>query len=263
MAWTETSSLSFSARHEDSQVDAALAVLEALEAHRLRLADLFPQVPANVTVVLHDSPLQLALAHPQLLVARRLASPAGRRYMAGWYTTSEVHSLAPAVLRRLAAGPDSLKALALTPERIYTRLVIGTNSPLFPPPFRPAASMRLIRLAWLTDGMAQFVAGQVPHLRAAFARRLRGRAPDLPPRPRDAALLAGSVYDLLAKERGVDACVRLSLTDTLHSPERMIEQAFDSPYAEVRRRWLAHLDDLARAQPAVTLEPPPGAEPVS
>src|SRR5919204_4432866 len=128
MAWTETASLSFSARHESSQVDAALAVLESLEAHRSRLAELFPDVPTNVTVVLHDSPLQLALAHPQLLLARRLASPAGRRYMAGWYTTSEVHSLAPPVLRRLAAGPDSLKALALTPERVYTLLVVGTNS---------------------------------------------------------------------------------------------------------------------------------------
>jgi hypothetical protein len=262
MAWTETASLSFSARHEASQIDAALAVLEALEAHRSRLADLFPQAPANVTVVLHDSPLQLALAHPQLLLARRLASPAARRYMAGCYTTSEVHSLAPAALRRLAAGPDSLKALALTPERVYTLLVVGTNSSLFPPPFRPAASMRLLRLAWLADGAAQFLAGQVPYLRAALARRLRGRPPELPPRPRDAALLAGSVYDLLARERGLDACVQLALTDTLHSPERLIEQAFDSPYADVRLRWRAHLEELARAQPAVTLEQPPGAEPV-
>jgi hypothetical protein len=261
MSWTETASLSFSARHETSQVDAALAVLEALEAHRTRLEELFPQVPSNVTVVLHDSPLQLALAHPQLLLARRLASPAARRYMAGWYTTSEVHSLAPQVLRRLAAGPDSLKALALTPERVYTLLVVGTNSPLLPPPFRPAAFARLLRLAWLADGAAQFLAGQVPHLRAALARRLRGRPPDLPPRPRDAALLAGSVYDLLERERGLEACVRLALSDEIKPPERMIEQAFGSPYADVRLRWRAHLEELARAQPAVTLDEPPGAEP--
>jgi hypothetical protein len=181
--------------------------------------------------------------------------------MAGWYTTSEVHSLAPQVLRRLAAGPDSLKALALTPERVYTLLVVGTNSPLLPPPFRPAAFVRLLRLAWLADGAAQFLAGQVPHLRAALARRLRGRPPDLPPRPRDAALLAGSVYDLLERERGLEACVRLALSDEIKPPERMIEQAFGSPYADVRLRWRAHLEELARAQPAVTLDEPPGAEP--
>jgi hypothetical protein len=258
MSWTETASLTFTARHEASQVDATLAVLEALEAHRTRLEALFPEVPANVTVVLHDSSLQLALAHPQLLLARRLASPAGRRYMAGCYTTTEVHSLAPQVLRRLAAGPDSAKALALTPERVYTLLVIGTNSPLLPPPFRPGTFARLLRLAWLADGAAQFLAGQVPHLRAALARRLRGRPPDLPPGARDAALLAGSVYDLLARERGVEACVRLALADQLQAPERMIEGAFGSPYADVRLRWRAHLEQLARAQPAVTLEGPQG-----
>jgi hypothetical protein len=257
MSWTETASLTFTARHESSQVDAALAVLESLEAHRLQLERLFPHVPANVTVVLHDSSLQLALAHPQLFVARRLASPAARRYMAGWYTTTEVHSLAPQALRGLAAGQDSWKALSLTPERVYTLLVIGTNNQLLPPPFRPGPFMRLLRLAWLADGAAQFLAGQVPYLRAALARRLRGRPPDLPPRPRDAALLAGSVYDLLARERGVEACVQLALSEEIESHERMIEKAFGAAYADVRLRWRAHLEELSRAQPAVTLDEPP------
>ena len=64
MGWTETPSLSFTARHESTQSDAAIAVLEALETHRAKLEQLFPQAPAHVTVVLHDSALQLALAQP-------------------------------------------------------------------------------------------------------------------------------------------------------------------------------------------------------
>src|SRR5438093_12888866 len=101
VSWAETPSLSFTARHEAGHADDALAVLEALESYRERLEELFPRVPGNVTVVLHDSPLQMALAQPLLPVVRRLASPAARRYMAGWFSRGEVHSLAPARLRAL------------------------------------------------------------------------------------------------------------------------------------------------------------------
>jgi hypothetical protein len=255
VAWTETPSLSFTARHEANQSDAALAVLESLESYRTRLEVLFPRVPANVTVVLHDSALQLALAQPYLPLARRLSAPAGRRYMAGWFTADEVHALAPQVLRRLAAGPSSLKALLLTPERAYTLLVVGVNSQLLPPPFRPRSFARFLRFAWLAEGAAQFFSGQLPHLRAAIARRLRGRPPQLPPGIRDAALLGGSVFDLLARERGIDACVRLAL----HGPgeqrrEAILEDAFDSPFADLRLRWRTHLEELARAEPAVQLD---------
>src|SRR5687767_4908484 len=80
MGWTETPSLSFTARHESTQSDAAIAVLEALETHRAKLERLFPSAPAHIAVVLHDSALQLALAQPYFLIARRLTAPAGRRY---------------------------------------------------------------------------------------------------------------------------------------------------------------------------------------
>src|SRR5437016_4618514 len=100
MSWTETPSLSFTARHEASESDAVLTVLESLEAYRSRLESLFPRLPVDVTIVLHDSGLQLGLAQPYLPLARRLAAPAGRRYMAGWYTREEVHALTPAALHR-------------------------------------------------------------------------------------------------------------------------------------------------------------------
>jgi hypothetical protein len=253
MGWTETPSLSFTARHETSESDAALAVLQALEVHRTKLEGLFGQVPDNVTLVLHDSTLQLALAQPYLPFARRITSPAGRRYMAGWYGRSEVHALSPRALRKLAGGPESLKALMLTPERTYTMLVVGMNNPLLPPPFRPGALGRLRRFGWLGEGAGQFLSGQVPYLRAALARRLRAGEPHFPPGVRDAPLLAGSLFDLLNRERGVEACVRLALHSRPDHPDRIVEEAFGSPSAEVRRRWLTHLDELARAVPEVAL----------
>ena len=66
MAWVETSSPSFTARHEAEPEKDAEAVLDALEAHRARLGKLYPRLPEDVTVILHDSWLQLALALPRL-----------------------------------------------------------------------------------------------------------------------------------------------------------------------------------------------------
>jgi hypothetical protein len=249
--WTETPSLSFTARHEAAQSDAAVAVLESLEAHRTRLEQLFPRTPEDVTVVLHDSALQLALAQPYLPLARRLAAAEGRRYMTGWFTAREVHTLSPHALRRLAAGPDSLRALLLTPERAYTLLVVGVNNPSLPPPFRPSTFMQYRRLAWLAEGAAQYFAGQLPHLRAAIGRRLRGRAPSLPLRGRDAALLGGSILDLLARARGVSSCVRLACYPHTSAPEAVLESTFELPLADLQRRWRAHLGELARPAPAV------------
>lgn len=253
MSWTETPSLSFTARHEASESDAAIAVLDSLEAYRSRLESLFPRVPANVTVVLHDSTLQLALAQPYLPLARRLVAPAGRRYLAGWYARGEVHALAPASLRKIAGGADSLKALMLTPQRAYTLLVIGENSAFLPPPFRPRSLARLLRFMWLIDGAAQFLSGQLPHLRAAIARRLRDGTPSFPPGIRDAPLLGGALFDLLHRERGMDACVRLALSPRPQRAGELVEEAFGAPLAAVRERWHAHLEELARAQPAVSL----------
>jgi hypothetical protein len=246
MAWTETTSLSFTARHEASQSDDALAVLERLEAFRTRLERRFPRAPANVAVILHDSPLQLALAQPFLPIGRRLTAAAGRRYMAGWYTADELHTLSPLALRRLAAGPDSRQALELTPERVYTLLTVGVSNPLLPPPFRPSTLRSYLRSAWIAEGAAQYFSGQLEHLRPAIARRLRGPAPTLPPRLRDASLLGGSVFDLLARRRGDErACVRLATHPHTDRPEAVLEGVFELPHAEVERGWRAHLAELA------------------
>jgi hypothetical protein len=249
MAWTETTSLSFTARHEASQSDDALEVLERLEAFRTKLEGLFPRAPTNVAVVLHDSQLQLALAQPLLPIGRRLAGPAGRRYMSGWFTAGELHTLSPLALRRLAAGADSLQALRLTPERVYTLLTVGVSNPLLPPPFRPSSLNRYLRSAWIAEGAAQYFSGQLEHLRPAIARRLRGPAPSLPPGLRDASLLGGSVFDLLARTKGNEtACVRLATYPHADRAEPVLEEAFDLPYAEVERNWRAHVGELATAK---------------
>lgn len=264
MAWVETASMSFTARHEAGQGDAALAALDSLERHRARLEELFPRVPGGVTLVLHDSALQLSLAHPYLPIARLLTAPAGRRYMAGWFSSSEVHVLSPHALRKRAAGEDSLRAMLLTQERYYTLLVVGANNPLLPPPFRPASFARLLRLAWLAEGAAQYFSGQLAHMRPAIARRLRehegksthtgtrhrersrrARSASFPPARRDAALLGGTVFDLLARERGVRACVRLACHPHSRGAPVVLEDAFELPFAEVERRWHSHLESLA------------------
>lgn len=253
MAWVETTSLSFTARHEASQSDEALAVLDGLELQRAHLEQLFPDVPGNMTVVLHDSLVQLALAHPFMPVARKLAGPAGRRYMAGWFTADEVHTLSPALLRKVAGGPDSLEALRLTPKRAYTLLVVCSNNADLPPPLRPRSLAAYLRFAWLAEGAAQYFSGQLPHLRAAIARRLRGRPPRLPPGIRDSALLGGALFDLLAAERGVEACVRLAGRRLDEPADVLLASEFGSPAEDVKRRWRAHLERLATPEPAVRL----------
>jgi hypothetical protein len=252
VAWAETTSLSFTARHEAGQADEALAVLEALESHRERLEELFPRVPGNVTVLLHDSWLQLSLAQPYLPLARRLASPASRRYMAGWFAAGEVHSLAPEQLRASAGGPDSLEALLLTPVRTYTMLVVGNNNALLPPPFRPGSLSTLRRSGWMLEGASQFLSGQVPLLRAAIAIRLREGRVAFPPRFRDAPIVAGALFDVLAREQGVQACVRLARQPTRDSAAAL-EAAFGLPAAEIAAMWRANLERLSAPAPRVSI----------
>jgi hypothetical protein len=249
--WVETPSLSFTARHEASQADDALAVLDDLEQQRERLEELLPRIPGNVTVILHDSPLQLLVANPLLAVTRRFASRAARRYMVGWYRTGEVHCLAAPMLREIAAGPDSERALLLSPRRIYTALAIGTNNPLLPPPSRPGPLARLLREAWLPEGAAQHFSGQVPFLRAAIATRLRAGRVRFPPGGRDAGLIGGTLFDLLAQEHGERACVRLA-THPATDPRAALEDAFGASAPEIEAAWRGHLERLATPAPAVS-----------
>ncbi len=246
MSWVESFSPSFSARHESSQSDDAARVLDDLEVFRSKARAVFPSTPGEVTVVLHPRPTALALAHPWLPLARRLSAPAARRYYAGWFSEDQIHVLAPDALRaRASGGEGSEQALLLSPRHEYAHLVIGAHNPGLPPPFRPRSFTRYLRLAWLAEGAAAWLSGQVPHLRPAITRRLReGGRPDFPPAPRDALILGGTVFSMLDEEAGPRAAVALARSIPAERPETALTHAFDRPLGELTRDWRDYLDAL-------------------
>jgi len=244
VAWVETDSLSFIARHEDDDTEFAHRTLDALEELRLRLEDRFEIVPGDVTVIIHPHPGWLAAAHPYLPVARLAAAPAGRRYLAGWAMSTELHVLNGRDLEKRAAGSDSLAALLGTAERQYTQLVIGANNPKLPPPWGPRRFLRYLRMTWLVEGAAQYYSGQVPLFRAAVKARLRnGGRPSFPPSPRDAILLGGTIFELLERERGRDACDVLIGRIGRRGARGNLERAFNKRLRHIEADWRSFLEE--------------------
>ena len=251
MAWVETPSTSFVARHESDDAEAAARLLEQLERFRAEIAQRFGMVPpSDVAVVVHPGLWHLALAHPWLPLARLAAAPAGRRYFAGWFSLGEIHVLAPSALEQQASrAPGSREALELAPLHEYAHLVVGANNPELPPPFGPRSFSRYLRWAWLLEGAATWFSGQVPHLRAAVARRLReGQPPRFPPTARDALLLGGTVYSLLERAAGPAACVELAAT---RDPHAALERVFGRPLGDVERDWREHVSAYASGRAGV------------
>lgn len=248
MAWVETDSLSFIARHEEGDERNAERILDSLEELRLRLEDRFERVPGAATVIVHPSSAWLTGAHPLLPAARLAAAPAGRRYLAGWTMAGELHVLNDRALERRAAGEDSLHALRGTADRLYAQLVLASNNPALPPPWGPRRFYRYLRWAWLVEGAGQYLAGQVPLFRAAVRRRLRdGRRPSFPPSARDAIILGGTVLDLLDREVGAHACDVLVSRLRRDGARGSLELAFDAPIADVEAAWRRHLDQGRRS----------------
>jgi hypothetical protein len=246
MAWIETESLSFLARHEAEDSDCAQRTLDALEDLRLRLEERFDDAPAGVTVVVHPTPGWLAAAHPFLPAARLAAAPAARRYLAGWAMANELHVLNDTYLDRRAAGEDSLAALRGTAQRLYVQIVVAANNDRLPPPWGPRRFLRYLRWTWLIEGAAQYYAGQVPLFRAAVSTRLRERRPPaFPPSARDAIILGGTVFDLLERERGPDACDVLASRLRRDGPSGSLELAFDERFRHIEQIWREYLQRLS------------------
>src|SRR5512133_3059468 len=183
MTWIETDSLSFTARHDDADLACAHRVLDSLEELRLRLEDRFSEVPGSVTVILHDNPAWLSMAHPLLPAVRWSAAPAARRYLAGWPMAGEIHTLNDSWMERRSAGEDSLRALRGTAERMYCQIVLAANNPALPPMWTPNRFLTYLRWAWL---------------------------PAVPPSRRDALILGGTIFDMLERHAGPDGCVRMA-----------------------------------------------------
>jgi hypothetical protein len=250
MAWVETVSPSFRARHESADTDDVARMLDSLEATRTRLAVLFPRTVADVTVVVHRSPPLLDLAHPLVPLERLLTAPAARRYVVGSTSTRTIHMLAPrALLARASKVPGSREMLARAPDVLYARLVVGVNNRRLPPPATPGRVRQRLRWAWLVEGAARYFAGQVEHARPAIARRLReGGRPAFPPSLRDAALLGGTILDLLAHEQGPEAAMRLACFLDPAGPAAALRDAFGGrPLVHSEGAWRSHLAQLASA----------------
>ncbi len=250
MAWVESSSARFSARHDDREAADAAQVLRTLDGVVARFEDALGTEAGDLTLVLHGTEAQLDAAAPTLPVLRRMTAPAGRRYVVGWAGEDELHVLSPrALAKRATNAQGSLELLMLTPVALLARNLLATALPGMPPPWTPRAWRRYLRWAWLLEGAAQWMSGGVPHVRPLIARRLReGPEPSFPPARADALLLGGTVFDLATREDGPDAALQLALTAPTDGPRVALERAFDGrSLRHTEAAWRSHLArDAAR-----------------
>lgn len=249
MAWVQTSSPSFVARHEERDGEDVVAVLELLEGTRERLGEAFPSLPGRAAVVLHVSDAQLALAQPYLPLVRRLTARPGRRYLTGWLAGAEIHVLSPRSLaRRASRVAGSREMVQLSPASLYAGLVVAHNNDGLPPPFGRGGFVRWLRWAWLAAGAAQYFSGQTTYARAEISRRLReGPSPAFPPSLADATLLGGSIYSLVAERTGDPSAVTLACSLPPGGARQALGRAFEGqPLSEVEDAWRSHLARMAR-----------------
>ncbi len=245
MAWLETASETFVARHDERDAAEAARVLAQLEYARTRLERLFDVEIGELAVVIHGSTAQLDAAQPWLPVQRAMTAPAARRYVVGAATKTELHVLSPRLLARRASNVEgSLELLMLAPTALLAKRLLT-----------PARKRRLGRRQaapadepWRLEGAAQFFSGQTRHVRPAVVLRTHERpAPSFPPTRRDALLLGGTVFDLLAREEGEPACVRLARAPLAPGA---LEHAFRGrALRHTEQAWRSHLTRLARQSP--------------
>src|SRR3954469_13204636 len=244
MAWVDTASDTFVARHDERDSADAERVLAQLEHARERLERQLEVEIGELSVVLHGSPAQLDAAQPWLPLQRRLTAPAARRYVVGWAGARELHVLAPRLLAQRASNVEgSLELLMLAPAGLLARRAVAVRQPGFPPPVGPRRLSRWMRHAWYVEGAAQWLSGQTAHVRPALARRLReGSPPAFPPGRADALLLGGTLIDLLAREEGDRAAVAA----IREGPQRVLEALGGSRRdRHTAAAWRSHLARVA------------------
>jgi hypothetical protein len=237
MTWLETTSETFVARHDERDADDAHRVLAQLEYARRRLERQLGAEAGDLAVVLHPTSAQLDAAQPWLPLQRARTNPAARRYVVGTVSDNEIHVLAPRVLAQRASNVEgSLELLMLTPSALLAKRLLA-------PPKRRFG--RAGDAPWRLEGAAQFYSGQIKHIRPAVVPRIHeGPAPSFPPGRRDALLLGGTVFDLLAREEGEDACLELAKAA---DPAKALERAFHGrPLRQTEQAWRSHLSRLAR-----------------
>jgi hypothetical protein len=251
VTWAEAASDTFTARFDERDLDETQRVLAQLEFTRERLEPLFGVQLGELAVVVHPSAAQLFAAQPWLVAQRRLTAPAGRRYLVGWAGAEELDVLSPRVLAQRASNvPGSLELIMLAPSALLARRIVMETHPELRPPMGPRKFRSWLRTAWLIEGAAQYFSGQTRHVRPAVRTRLaEGGRPDFPPSVRDAPVLAGTVFDLLAREEGERACVTLARGPHPDGAHGALEQAFHGrPLRHTEDAWRHHLERLASAK---------------
>jgi len=248
VAWVESVSPSFRARHDSTHADDADRVLHLLERTREYLAQYFPRTVDGISVVFHPGVASLAVARPLMPLGWVATAPAARRYVAGWSGPHELHVLLPDALEaRASSVPGSREMLGRAIPALYARRVIVENNPDLPKRVSPRRLGAELRWAWLLEGAARWFGGQTAHARPAIARRLReGRRPAFPPSLRDAPLLGGTVIDLLVYERDETAAARLASRLHPHGPRGALREAFHGRTTpDLEQAWRTHLVALA------------------
>ncbi len=248
MAWVESISASFRARHDQALSEEADQLLDELERTRERLDEIFARTVGELTVVLHSSPSSLAMSNPLVPATWMVTAPAARRYIAGWVGAHELHVLAASVLDERASGvPGSREMLQLTGPALYTRRVVVENNQDLAAARAPRRMVAELKWAWLLEGAARWLAGQTDQARAAINRRLReGQRPSFPPGLRDATLLGGTVFDLLAREEGLRAVAQLATRLHPEGGKAALAEAFTGRSLSLSESaWLSHLRRLA------------------
>jgi hypothetical protein len=250
MAWIESASPSFRARHDSADADDATRVLYSLERTRSHMGEHFPVTVEGLTLVLHGSVLSLSMANPALPAIWFATAPAARRYVGGWAGRTELHVLTRRALEARASNvPGSREMLELTAAALYARRVVAENNHELVHARRPARARLELRWAWMIDGAGRWFSGQTDHARPAIARRLReGGRPSFPPGLRDAPLLGGTVIDLLAREEGEGAAARFVRRLHPQGPRAALTKAFGGrSLTHTEGAWRSHLSRISSA----------------
>ena len=205
-------------------------------------------------MILHPSSGWLSAAHPFLPAARMAAAPAGRRYLAGWATRTELHTLNDSALERraggarFAAGPARHRPSGSTPNWSSPPTTRGSRRPWGPRSFAPLPALGVADRGGrpvLRGAVLELPAGGPPAPQRGRARRR------FPPSARDAIILGGS--DLRpARPRGRPPCLRPARRPA--AEERARDRARDG----FRRRRARDRAGLARSRPRCS---PPAPRP--
>ena len=207
MAWVETESLSFTARHESDDEAYAQRTLDRLEDLRLRLEERFDEAPGRGD---RDRPPLAGLAQ------RRAPVPARRPACRGAGRTPLPRRLGDG--RRSFTSSTTSTPTAARPARTPCRRCAGPRSAStrrsWSPPTTRGCHRRGARAVRPLPALGVADRGRRPVLRrstglfraAANTRMRKGGPPSFPPSARDAIILGGTVFELLERERGPDAC---------------------------------------------------------